>query len=878
MREWLARLRDRFRRDQLDAELADELQFHREQLERDGGAIAARRLGNLTRVKESTRDMWSIRWLDQFGRDVRYALRGFRRAPGFTAAAVLTLALGVGATTAILSIVNGVLIRPLPYPNADRALLIWSGDRRAPETKFPISLANLVDIRQESRSLERIAGFRSWNHTLTEHGDPEQLSGALVLPGLFEILGVRTALGRTFIAEEERSGGSAIISDRLWRNRFGADPAIIGRSIQLSGVPTTIVGVMPPGFHFPRGAELPSGLRFGRRTDLWTPLIVDSMALSLRGLQNLAAVAAPTRGQDAGTVTADLDLVARALIERYPGLDPNGTYTAESLLETAVAPVRPALLVLLGAVGFLLLIACVNVSSLLLTRAEARRREIAVRAAIGAASGRLARQFLAENLVLTAIGGGLGALIAIVTRHALLTLAPIDLPRFDDIVLDWRVFTGIIALVVVIGTALGTLVLAETGRVDHGALLRDGTRGSDGPGRHRARSGLVVLQVAVSVVLLAGAALLGQTLRNLQHQDPGFDPDRLLTAKPILPVTTTDIAQIFQLMPTWGRFYQQAIDEIADRPGVVGAAAISALPLSGAQESSSFIIAGRPPLEPGQQQSALFAGVSDRYFQTMGIPLVRGRSFESSDRDAPAATVVISEAMARTYWPGEDPLGSRIQSWLGRSFEVVGVVGDVRHRDMMAPPQPMMYVPLSIYSSAAMTMIVRSQAGERATAALVREVIRGLDPSVPVTEVVPMDETVAESMAQQRFSTLLLGSFGIAAIALAVLGLYGVISYGVAQRAKELGIRLALGAAPGTVRRLVMREGMTLAAIGVALGLVAAILLGRTLTTLVFGVSPTDAATLAGVTALLVVVAAVATFIPARRATRIDVVTVLREE
>ncbi len=880
MREWLARLRDRFRRDALDAELADELRFHRDQLERDGGIQAGWRLGNLTRLKEETRDMWSFRWLDQVGQDVRYALRSFRRTPGFTAAAVLTLALGVGATTAILSIVNGVLVRPLPYPNAERALLVWTGDARAPGVDLPFSLANFVDLRQENRSFERVAAFRNWNYTLAEQGEPEQLAGANVSPGLFEILGVRPALGRTFVAEEEQAGDGVIISDRLWRRRFGADPAVLGRTVQLNGDVRTVIGVMPPGFHFPRGAELPSGFQFANRTDIWAPLAVTPGALQFRGAQNLAVVALPKAAFDLAAVNADLALVMRVLTERYPDFNVDATAKAAPILETAVAPVRPALLMLLGAVGFLLLIACVNVSSLLLTRTEARRREIAVRAAVGAPRGRLTWQLVTENVVLAALGGGLGVLVAIVARRALLALAPVALPRLDDIVLDWRLLAGLVLLVLVIGIVLGALVTAETRAADRSVLLRDGARGSEGPGRRRARSGLVVLQVAVSVVLLAGAALLAQTLRNLQNQEPGFSSDRVLTAKPLLPLTTSDFTQFARLSVGWRRFYQQTVDEIAGRPGVEEAAVVSTLPLSGAWESTGLVIAGRPPLEPGQRQNALYAAVSDRYFQTLGIPLVRGRFFEPSDRDSSAATVVISEAMARAYWPGEDPLGARVQGFMGGSLEIVGIVGDVRHRDMMSPPLPMMYLPLSRLATPAMTLVVRSRAGgaEAGAAMLVREAVRGIDPTVPITDIEPMREVMAESVAQQRFSTILLVSFGIAAVALAVLGLYGVISYGVAQRAKELGIRLALGAAPAGVRRLVMREGMALAATGVVIGLIATMLLSRTVASLVFGVSPTDPATLAVVTALLIVVAAVATFIPARRATRIDVVSVLRDE
>ena len=878
MREWLARLRDRFQRGRLDAELGEELRFHHESLTRDGGAGAARRLGNLTQLKEDTRDMWSFRWLDELGQDVRYTMRSFRRTPGFTAAAVLTLALGVGATTAILSVVNGVLIRPLPYPNADRAVLVWTGDPRSPGTNLPFSLPDFVDLRQESKTLEQVAAFRSWNFTLAEQGEPEQLAGANVSPGLFEVLGVRPALGRTFARDEEQAGGVVIISDRLWRRRFGSDPALLGRSVVLNGVARTVIGVMPPGFHFPRGAELPSGFQFGNRTDLWAPLETSGLTPQLRGQRNLAVAALPRAGVDRAAVDADLGLVMRSLAERYPNYHAETTMRGAPILETAVAPVKPTLLVLLGAVGFLLLIACVNVSSLLLTRTEARRREIAVRTAIGAGSGRLTRQFFTENLVLAIVGGGLGALVAVLTKQALLNLAPIDLPRLDDVVIDWRVLSGIIALVAAIGTGLGALVTSETRHADRSTLLRDGTRGSAGPKRHRARNGLVVLQVAVSVVLLAGAALLAQTLRNLQNQDPGFAPAGIISAKPILPVAASDFSRFLEASVRWRQVYRQAIDELAARPGIVQVAAISSLPLSGAWESNAFTVAGRPPLQAHERQFALFAGVSEQYFQTLRIPLVRGRYFDATDRDSSAASIIISEAAARAYWPNEDPIGARVEGMFGPPVTVVGIVGDVRHRDMVSAPVPMMYLPMSRYTTPAMTLVVRGEGAQAGTIATIRDVVRRLDPSVPVTAVAAVDDIVAESVARQRFSTILIGGFSLAAVVLAVLGLYGVISYSVAQRGKELGIRLALGAAPASVRRLVMKEGLTLAIAGTLLGLATTLLLGRTLTTLVYGVSPSDPLTLAGVTLLLLGVATVATFIPARRATRIDVVSVLRDE
>ncbi len=822
-------------------------------------------------------------WWDEFRQDLRFALRTLRRQPGFSAIAVLTLAFGIGATTAILSIVNGVLLRPLPYPNGDRVVQVWeTGKPGTPGdgSVGPFSGADFVDLRAQSSTLERLAAFRNWNYTLAAGGEADLLAGARVSPGFFEALGVQARLGRTFSPADEQVGGesAAILGDGLWRRRFGADPGVVGRPITLDGRQFTVVGVMPRGFQFPRGAELPAGFQFAARTEIWTPLVVTPGEMQLRYVHNLAVLGLPRPGVTPSALAADLDLVMGRVAELNPRTNTNATARAASMREQAVSGVRPALLVLLGAVGFLLLIACVNVSNLLLTRTAARYREVAVRSALGAGRRRLLRQFVTENLMLALAGGLLGLVVAVVGKGALLAVAPASLPRLDEVAIDWRVLGGVFAVVVLVGLAFGGLVVSEAIQGDQVESLREGSKGSGGRSRRRLRSGLVVLEVAVSVVLLAGAGALGRTFVNLRRVAPGIRTDHVLTAQISLPRLTSDFRQFPRLAPGWARFYRQFTDALAQRPGIRSAGVVTSLPLSGAWESSGFQVVGRPPLPAGESREAVYAGVSEGYFDALGIPLVRGRLFSAVDRDSAASVALISESMARTYWPNEDPVGARIEAFFGRPLEIVGVVGDVRTRDLGAVPAPTMYFPLSLYPAPTMRLVVRSSGDPLGQVAAVRSALRAIDPTVPLTEIRPMDEVLAESVAQQRFSALLMGGFALAALGLAVLGLYGVISFGVARRGREIGVRLALGAEPRQVVGMVVREGIAMALIGVALGLVGAVALGRLLSSLVYQVSPSDPLTLAGVCVSLLLVAVLASLVPARRAMLVDPVTAFREE
>ncbi|HKP29057.1 MAG TPA: ABC transporter permease [Gemmatimonadales bacterium] len=810
--------------------------------------------------------------------DLRFAFRSLRKHPGYTLAALLTLGGGIGAVTAILSVVNGVILRPLPYPNANRALLLWEAGRaNSPMAgvTLPFSGANFADLRDQNQSLEYTAAFRAWPMTLSGAASAELLNGAKVSAGFFEALGVAPFLGRTFSREDDRDGAQpvAILSHAVWRTRFGAEPGVIGNQVKLNDVSYTVVGVMPPGFAFPRGGEFSAAFRFAVRTDVWTPIAFPPSQLQSRGTQNLAVLALPKTGVTREAAAADLELVMQRLEEQYP-VNQYTTAKVEGLMDGPTARVGPALLVLLGAVGFLLILACANVANLLLTRTLGRAREVAVRTALGAPRSRILAQFLTENLVLSIVGGLLGVAVALVLKDAVLALAPERLPRLDDVGLDWRAAGFIVAVVLLVGTLLGIISGANTSGQSGIEELRDGARTSGGPGARRMRNGLVIVEVALSVMLLAGAGALGRTFVNLRSVKPGFEQDRVLTAQLVYPLFTNDFSQFARLGPEWRRFYHNVNEAVASLPGVRAAGVISSLPLSGAWESTAFGIAGRPPANQGP--SAFFAGVSEGYFATLGIPLLRGRLFDAADRDS-ARSVIISAALAAKYFPNEDPLGQQLRIF-GSPLEIVGIVGDVHQQELSREAEPALYLPLTAYPAPHMTLVVRGESDPMGLVGAIREQVRAINPAVPVTNPRAMADVLGESLAQQRFSATLVGFFAVAALALAMLGLYGVISFGVARRTREIGVRLAIGAAPGRVLGMVIREGLTLGLAGVGFGLLGALAVGRILSKLVFGVSATDPLTLLAVGGLLAGVAVLASWIPARRAMRMDPAVVLRAE
>ena len=814
--------------------------------------------------------------------DLKFALRSLRKHPGYAVAALLTLAGGIGAVTAILSIVNGVILRPLPYPNADRAVLMWMTARPGtpgPAGRLPFSGPNFLDLKAGARTLEHAAAFRSWPMTFAGQHDAQVLAGARVSAGFFEILGMRPLLGRVISEADDLSGAEPVVvlGHGLWRERFGRDPAVIGRTIILDHTSYTVIGVMPEGFAFPRGAELPSGFRFAPRTEIWTQLALEPGQQNLRGLQNLAAIALPRAGASVEQVTADFDLVMRRLEEEYPNFNTYMTARPAGLLDGPLEQVGPALGVLLGAVGFLLLLACANVSNLLLARAVARAREIAIRGALGAGRGRMVRQFITENLFLATMGTGLGLILAIALKGTVLALAPATLPRMDDIALDWRVYGIIAGVMLLVGLGLGVMTATQLTAGDRMEDLREGARSGGGLRARRFRDGLTALEVALSVVLLVGAVTLGRTFLNLRQIEPGFEPESVVTARLVQPFRMTSFADFPRLIPVWARFQRELLDRIAVIPGVGAAGIATWLPLTGAWENTGFEIIGKPPPTPDNNYSALFAGVTPGYFEALGIQLIRGRTFSRDDPDS-LRLAVVSETLAEAYWPGEEVVGRQIRVFSERPVEIAGVVANVQQRRLGSEPVRMLYLSPSVYTAPSTMLVIRSGRDPAGVIPPVRAALRDLDRSVPLTTVVLMEDLIAESLAQQRFSATLLTVFSLGALALAVFGLYGVISFGVARRAREFGVRLALGADPRRVQWMVLREGLTLALLGVGAGLGVAAGFSRMLSGLVYGASTTDPATLAGVTALLTGVTLAAAQIPARRAMRVDPAVVLREE
>jgi putative ABC transport system permease protein len=802
--------------------------------------------------------------------DLRYAVRALRKSPAFTAVALATLALGIGANTAIFSVVNAVLLKPLAFPEPGRLVAF---NQTLPSKGIPasgVSYPNFVDFASRSRSFEQLAAVRMHDFTLTGRGEPALVVAGTATGSFFPMLRAAPLLGRALGASDEAPDAPpvAVLSESLWRERFGADPAAVGKTVRLDERVFTVVGVMPRSFRSP--PDRPPA-------QLWTPLVQDPVFKDLRERRKghyLTVVGRLRPGVALPTADAEVSTIARALSRQYPKENEGWGAQVVPLAESLVAGVRTALWVLLGAVVLVFLIACVNVANLMLVRSSARARELAVRTALGAGRGRLARQLLTESLVLGLAGGALGVSLALAAMRALRAWLPADLPRVTEVGIDGRVllfsFLASLAATVVFGA--GPALAA--GRTNLSAALREGSAGAGESGRRRRLRGLLIAgETAFSFVLLVGAALLIRSFVKLQEVPLGFRPSGVLTAGMSLPrAQYTEPAQ-------WRTFYTSLVDRLEAEPGVEGAAAALPLPLTGGGLNFSFSIEGRGD-EGSFDRSANYTAATPQYFRVLGVPLVSGRAFTDRDSADSPRICVISAAFARRYFPGEDPVGRRLvfgfQEPVGR--EIVGVVGDVKRDGLALPSQPEMYVPFAQEPWWAAYALVRTSGDPARLSSAVRADVKALDPGLPLEDVAPMRQFVEESVAQPRFRTTLLGLFGAAALLLAVLGIYGVISYSVGRRTREVGIRLALGAAPADVRRMVLSEGLGLVGAGLALGLAGAFLATRSLSSLLFEVSPLDASSYGGVAALLLLAGLAASWLPARRATRVDPVSALRAE
>ncbi|HEX7049892.1 MAG TPA: ABC transporter permease [Longimicrobiales bacterium] len=807
--------------------------------------------------------------------DLRYAVRTLVKSPGFTLAAMLTLALGIGANTAVFSVVNGVLLRPLPYPEPDRLVYLgweWnSGGVNSTVTAYTYEY-----IREHARVFDGVSTERGWATELGEGAVPDEVRGLRATADFFRVNGIAPALGRAFLPEEDRPGAPPVVvlSDGVWRTRFDADPAVLGRTVRLGGVPHAVVGVMPPGFRFP---EAPG------YTDFVVPFRLDPDPRD-KG-QNYQVRARLRPGVTLEQARADLAAVSARFREEHPELMGESEVGVAILgyQDIFVGGLERTLWILLGAVGFVLLIACVNVANLMLARATSRQREMAVRAAIGAGRGRIVRQLLTESVLLALGAAALGLVVGEWSVDGLLALAPSGLPRMEEIGLDGRVLGFTLAVALATGIAFGLTAAAHAFRVDLSGALRGGARRTGERSRRRVRSLFAASEAALAVVLLTGAGLLITSFFELRSVSAGFEPEGVLAVEfRRTPAEYGTAARVWQ-------FERQVLERIRAIPGVVSAAATSTLPLQG-QYNFPMTVVGRPDATFGAVQ---WRGITPGYFETLRIPLVRGRAFTARDDDRMPPVVIVNETFARKYFPGQNPIGQRIDigTYQGKELipgfddpprEIVGVVGDVHGLGLDRAPSETMYIPRAQapdgWAVAALGAIAVRVQGGAVVGPAVLDAIRALEPRMPLPRFRSMPEVIGASVAQERFNAVLLGLFAGLALVLTAIGIYGIVSYTVRQRTGEIGIRMALGARRDEVVRLFVRQGMVPVAIGLGIGIVAAFALTRLIESLLYGVSPTDPVTFAAVPIALAAVAAFATYLPARRAATVDPMVVLREE
>ena len=810
-----------------------------------------------------------------FGQDIKYGMRMLLKSPGLSIVATIALALGIGANTAIFSVVNAVLLKPLPFPNSDALMRVYEKDQRRGLLRGAYSYPNFFDLREQNHVFEHVAAYHDGDFIMTGRGEPVRISGGVVTADLFSVLGTAPVLGRTFLPNEDKpteTGRVVVLSERLFASRFNSDASVLNKQITLDGKQYTVVGVMPHAFEFPIQNE---------PLDLWTTIADDaagdSPVTAQRGAHFLRVIARLKPGVTESQAQAEADTIAARLEQQYPDENTHKGIHVESALKALVGDIRPALLILLGAVACVLLIACANVANLLLARAMTRHKEMAVRSALGASRLRVVRQLLTESVLLSLAGGVLGLILAVWWSDLLIALGKKDIPRAIQIGLDWRVLGFTLGVSVLTGLVFGLVPALHLSKTQLTESLKEGRGAGAGARKNRVRGVLVVAELAIAVVLLVGAGLLIQSLWRLQHVNPGLQPENILTFNLSLPdVRYPSEKQV--------RFYRDLIVRMRSLPGVQSASAVMPLPLSGDRFSISFQIEGRPVAPKDEPSADLFIAETN-YFRTMGIPIIKGRDFEDRDQHTSTPVIIITEQFARQYFPGEDPVGKRIHpgisTWDNEDStmrEIIGVAGDVRNRALNTEPKPAYYMPQSQLPFTQLIAVVKSTNDPRAlTGSLTREV-RAMDPELPVFSVKTMEEYISSSVAAPRFNTTLLSIFAAVALVLTIIGLYGVMSYSVAQRTNEIGIRMALGAQTRDVLGLIVKDGMKLVLLGLVLGISGALVLTRLLSSLLFGVTTRDPATFVAIAALLSFVAILACYIPAWRATRVDPLEALRCE
>jgi putative ABC transport system permease protein len=804
--------------------------------------------------------------MQSLGQDLRHGARTLRANPGFTAIAVITLALGIGANTTIFSVVKAVVLQPLPYPEAERLVRLWESNPGRGWPEFSASVPNFEDWRMQQSVYEELAAYEFTTFNLTGDGEPLRVAALGVTANLFPALGFAPALGRGFLPEEERAGCHrvAIVSDGLWQRRFGGDPGLIGRQIQLDGEGFTVVGVMPPRFRLTPG------------TEMWVPLMRDAAVQPWRADRsnhNLAVVGRLESGVGIEQAQAEMDTIARRLEEQHPASNAGWGVRMRTFYDWLVPePIRRSMFVLFGSVAFVLLIACANVANLLLTRAAGRQRGLAIRAALGAGRLRLMRQLLTESLLLTTLGGAAGVLLALWATPLLRSVTALDIPRLAETRLDAGVLGFTLVVSLLTGILFGLAPAWQASRLDLNLALKEGGRRGAAAPRQRLRGALVVSEVALALVLLLGAGLMLRSFVRLQEVELGFAPENVLTLQVSLPSSKygDSAARV--------DFFGRMLERLRTVPGVIDAAAVTRTPLSGGGGWAMEVTPeGQEPTASGAALSAATFAVTPRYFRMLGVPLLQGRDFTEQDRGDAPLTLIVNEAFASRFWPGEEALGKRFRPGTSNPFgTVIGVVGNVRHAGLEGEPAPAFYFAHGHIGMPALTVAVRTSVPSDRTAAALRARIHSLDGELPIYNVRPMQQNVDDSAGQPRFRAALLSVFSGVALLLAAVGIYGVMAYTVTQRTHEIGVRMALGARASDVLKLGLREGLVLSLIGVAFGLALALGLTRFLSELLYDVGPTDPPTFAAISVLLVGVTLGACYIPARRATKVDPLVALR--
>jgi putative ABC transport system permease protein len=875
LNDLLRRWRALIHQDELDQELDEELRFHLDRLieqnikngmsPEEARYTALKSFNRVDQSKEECRDARGVGLLDNLRRDVSYSVRVLLKNYAFTIVVVLTLALGIGANTAIFSFANGILLRPLPYPQSDRLAVLDETALKQGMESMAVSFPNFLDWREQNTVFEDIGIYYGTSRfSLSGAGEPIEVRGSFISSGLFEILRVSPQLGRTFTANEDRPDEDAVVilGHNLWQRNFGGDQNIIGRKIMISNRPRTVVGVMPPGFRFPEVSEL------------WAPVALTPQTFT-RTDHGLSSIARLKDGVSFQQAQAEMTNIAARIEQQNPLTNEGLGVKVTSLRDTLTGDYREALLILLGVVGCVLLVACVNVANLMLARATARQREFALRAALGASRWRIMRQLLVESLVLAFIGGLLGFILSIWALRLLLTAIPIDLPFWMNFGIDLRVLGFTAAITVLTGLLFGAAPALQTSRVDLNDTLKEGGRGSSGV-RGRARSLLVVTEIALSLVVLVGAGLMIQSFLRLKRVNIGLNPHNVLTAGVSLPRAK------YKQDDQRSTFFKHLLERVRNLPGVEAASVTATLPLSGDNWGRSLTVEGFPVLALAQAPAIQHTVVAPDYFRTMGIPLLAGRDFNDADAGGSPNVTIIDERLAREYWPNQSPIGKRVRFGPPEDNEpwhtIVGVVGTVRHQRMQEDTRKSVYLPHQKIPVSGLALVVRTKANPQELTGAIRREVAQLDPDLPVSEVETMEEVVAESIWQPRLYATLFGAFAGGALLLALIGIYGVMAFLVQTRTHEIGVRMALGATTRDVFNLIVGRGMKLTAAGVLIGVAGAIALTRLMHSLLFNTSATDPITFIVISALLSLAAFFACYLPARRAARVDPLIALRYE